>query len=33
VRRKFAVWRVLNYGRIGLTLLAWIAALKALMPH
>jgi hypothetical protein len=33
VRRKFAVWRVLNYGRIGLTLIAWIAALKALMPH
>jgi hypothetical protein len=33
VRRKFAVWRMLNYGRIGLTLFAWIAALKALMPH
>jgi len=33
VRRKFAVWTALNYGRIGLTLLAWFAALKALMPH
>jgi hypothetical protein len=33
VRRKFAVWTALNYGRLGLTLLAWFAALKALAPH
>jgi hypothetical protein len=33
VRRKFALWRTLNYGRLILTLAAWATAMAALTAH